>query len=576
MKQTKWFSVMAFTLLIWALNGTGVFAHDLYDVQRANQEKNARWIAGETDISRLSDAERQLRLGHIKNTNTMGMPVLGSPTPQVAATYPTALDWRNNGGNYVTPIKNQGNCGSCWAFASVAGFESAYLISTKQPGGTFDESEQIMVSCSGAGSCNGGTTSGASTWLRSTGDAPESYYPYTGTNGSCSAALSGWQAQAKKAASWVWITTSSPTVDQLKAGLNTYGPLVTTMAVYQDFFYYTSGVYHYTSGALAGYHAVAIVGYNDAQQYFIVKNSWGTGWGEQGYFQIAYSELTSQTQFGEYTIAYTMTAPPASCTYSISAAGETAPLTGGVGAIGVTTAGSNCKWTATSSVPWIQVTAGASGTGNGNVAFNVLPNTPAANIGAPGRTGTISIAGYTYTVTQGDLSCVYTVALEASGTGAFSNLIDVYTSNPQCTWTASPQVSWISVSSGASGTGNGVVKFAMQPNTSVTARMGGLNVAGQAFTFVQDAGTSCSYTVSPSAVSAAKNGGVVSMSITAPTGCTWTTASGASWLPLSTTGTAGNGNGTTSFTVQANATGAARSGTITVAGKAVTVTQVAK
>ncbi len=575
MKQNKWLWVMILAGLMWASSTAGAFAHDLSDVYQANGEKGVRWTAGETEISRLSDADRQLRLGHIRSTDTMGMPMLGTPTSQQAATYPTALDWRSNGGDYVTSIKDQGACGSCWAFASVAGFESTYLISTKQPGGNFDESEQIMLSCSGAGSCSGGTTSGASAWLQSTGDAPENYYPYTGTNGSCSAALSGWQAQAKKIASWAWVTTSSPTVAQLKAGLNTYGPLVTTMAVYQDFFYYTSGIYEYASGSLAGYHAVTIVGYNDAQQYFIVKNSWGTGWGEQGFFQIGYSELTSPTQFGQYTIGYTMAAPPAACTYSISAVGETAPLTGGTGTIGVT-ASSGCKWTATSSEAWIQVTSGASGTGNGTVSFSVSPNNPSANQGAPARTGTISVAGYTYTVTQGDLSCAYTVALEASGTGTFSNSIDVYTSNSQCTWTASPKVSWMSVTSGASGTGNGVVKFAMQPNTSVTARMGGISVAGQSLAFVQDAGLSCSYTVSPTTVSATKTGEAVSVMVTSPTGCTWTAASGATWLPLTTTATAGNGNGETSFTVQANTTGATRTGTVTVGGKTVTVTQAAK
>jgi hypothetical protein len=229
-----------------------------------------------------------------------------------------------------------------------------------------------------------------------------------------------------------------------------------------------------------------------------------------------------------------------------------------------------------SSEPWIKVTSGASGTGNGTVSFTVSANTPTANQGAAARSGTISVAGYSYTVTQGDLSCAYTVALETSGTGAFSDQIDVYPSSQQCTWTASPQVSWISVTSGASGTGNGVVKFAMQPSTQVTSRMGGLSIAGQTFQFVQDAGVSCGYTVSPTSVSAAKAGGAVSLSVTSPTGCSWSAASSATWLALSAGTTAGNGSGKTSLTVQPNTTGAARSGTVTIGGKTTTITQAAK
>jgi C1A family cysteine protease len=68
---------------------------------------------------------------------------------------------------------------------------------------------------------------------------------------------------------------------------------------------YKSGVYSYTSGKELGGHGVLLVGYNDAGQYFIVKNSWGPGWGEDGFFRIAYSELKSVCNFGLSTIAYT-------------------------------------------------------------------------------------------------------------------------------------------------------------------------------------------------------------------------------------------------------------------------------
>ena len=80
--------------------------------------------------------------------------------------------------------------------------------------------------------------------------------------------------------------------------------MIATFAVYSDFFSYRSGVYSYTTGTLAGYHAVLVVGWDDVNHALIVKNSWGTWWGESGYFRIAYSEITGVTHFGSLTLAY--------------------------------------------------------------------------------------------------------------------------------------------------------------------------------------------------------------------------------------------------------------------------------
>ncbi|KJU84268.1 protein containing Peptidase C1A, papain [Candidatus Magnetobacterium bavaricum] len=114
-----------------------------------------------------------------------------------------------------------------------------------------------------------------------------------------------------------WGYSKIVTVDKLKNALNTYGPLVVTMDVYEDFNSYKSGIYKHVWGENAGGHAILLVGYNDSGSYFIVKNSWGDNWGESGYFKIAYSEIGysnsdesvtgSVTKFGEYSIAYAVT-----------------------------------------------------------------------------------------------------------------------------------------------------------------------------------------------------------------------------------------------------------------------------
>ena len=267
--------------------------------------RGARWHAGETSMSRLPHAERIRRLGLLRHTSDPGGRVLAAASaPNV--TPPSGLDWRSNGGNYVTPVKDQGYCGSCWAFAATAAAESVVLIKNHAPNTDLDLSEQVLVSCSGAGSCEqGGRLDVAADYIRDTGLPVESCYPYTAADGTCSMACDNWQASAYKINNWIWVVPygTTPTTDALKQALSTYGPLVTTMAVYSDFMNYASGVYAYTSGGLEGYHAILLVGYDDAGQYFIVKNSWGTRWGESGYFRIAYSELTSVTQFGYETIA---------------------------------------------------------------------------------------------------------------------------------------------------------------------------------------------------------------------------------------------------------------------------------
>ena len=171
--------------------------------------------------------------------------------------------------------------------------------------------------------------------------------------------------------SWADVTGTSPTVSAIRDALVSYGPLVTTMDVYDDFFSYVSGVYSHTTGDNAGGHAVLIVGYNDAGQYFIVKNSWGAGWGESGYFKIAYSELGTVVNFGDYTLRYTGSA----CSYSISPSSQSLGYAAGSGSVTVATQG-GCAWTATSNAPsWITTTS--SGTGNGTATFTVAANTGA-------------------------------------------------------------------------------------------------------------------------------------------------------------------------------------------------------
>eukprot|EP00483_Globobulimina_turgida_P009531 UN09550 len=115
-------------------------------------------------------------------------------TPEVDA--PTSIDWTNNGGNYVTPVKNQGQCGSCWAFSTTGSLESRFAIANKQTGSAITSlSEQQLVDCSGSygnNGCNGGLMDNAFKYIESSkGLCSETEYPYTARNGVCKSSSCG-------------------------------------------------------------------------------------------------------------------------------------------------------------------------------------------------------------------------------------------------------------------------------------------------------------------------------------------------------------------------------------------------
>jgi len=348
---------------------------ELDDIREAIKERRARWSARETSISTLAPGQRKMRLG--VRPQTQVAPVAPAEAP-LGPSFGSSLDWRNfRGVSVVTPVKDQGACGSCWAFSTAAGLESQIMM---MGGGVPDAAEQILVSCSGAGTCNGGYPTRASIFMQTSGIAGEEKFPYSGTDQSCRAALEGWQRTAAKLGSYYSIPAR---VNDIKHALAAYGPLPTTFDVYTDFYSYAGGVYSYAAGALEGAHAVLIVGYDDAAQAFTVKNSWGKAWGENGYFRIAYTEVGGSAKFGRETLAYTMP-----CLYTLSPPFASLPAAGGRGTFTVKASGPACApWTVTSRQKWITITAGATGTNTGTVSYVV-----SANASGQPREGKINVS----------------------------------------------------------------------------------------------------------------------------------------------------------------------------------------
>jgi cathepsin L len=212
-----------------------------------------------------------------------------SAQPQMAAVASpdaTSFDWRSHQGS--TPVRDQLNCGSCWAFATHGAFEG----SEKFRNGTLnsDTSEQDTVDCSGAGNCVAGWW--AFDYLVDTGSASEQDYPYVGVQGSCRPS----PLRLFNGISWDYVDRGAaiPSVRALKQALCEHGPLAVGVTVTALFQAYTGGVFNeHAAGDIN--HGVTLIGWDDTQQAWLIKNSWGTVWGEtggfgteRGYMRIAY------------------------------------------------------------------------------------------------------------------------------------------------------------------------------------------------------------------------------------------------------------------------------------------------
>ena len=248
------------------------------------------------------------------------------------------------------------------------------------------------------------------------------------------------------------------------------------------------------------------------------------------------------------------------CSSSLSANSTNVPLGGGSGSVGVqTTAG--CGWTAASGAPWLTITGGASGAGNGTVNF-----TAAANTG-PARSGTLTIAGQTFTVNQAGV-CTFGISPQQQPVGAAGGSANVgVTAAAGCTWTSASNANWITVTQGASGTGNGNVALSVA-STAGPARNGTVTIAGLTFTVQQASG--CTFTLSPTSRQHNANGGDNSFNVATNSACPWKAVSDVPWIRIEDG--ADTGNGRVEYDVERN-NGPARKGTITVGNAVFTVTQ---
>jgi hypothetical protein len=277
----------------------------LSSVQSAIANSKATWSAGPTSLLQMPPAERKRRLGY---TPGGGEPSLAERERLskaaravqhkrlAAAAYPASFDLRNVGGrNFISSVKDQGSCGSCVAFGTLAGVEGVARVVTNiaindAGGGALpDLSEAQLFYCGNTISNPCGTgwwVSAALDYCTNTGVAPSSCFPYEAGNQPCNIQCKNWNSMVTKVSTNHAITSTT----EMKTWLSTRGPLITCFTVYSDFYAYSGGVYHHTTGGVEGGHCVCCIGYDDNLQAWLCKNSWGAGWGVGGYFWIGYGE----------------------------------------------------------------------------------------------------------------------------------------------------------------------------------------------------------------------------------------------------------------------------------------------
>jgi len=250
---------------------------------RAEIERNGYdWVAGHTSVSHLPPEEMAKRLGGEIPPEIMEIYDSLEPDPEVLTMkFRDAFDWRDYDG--VTPPKDQGGCGSCWAFGAVGATEAHVRINE---GVLLNLSEQQALDCNEYGSsCDGGFAGAAYAVHVYPGAVSEECMPYIAEESTCR------QRTCEKIAIIDGTSYVSNNVASLKYAIQTYGPLSAGMHVYDDFDSYTGGCYEH-GGVDYTNHVILMVGWDDAmcggEGAWLCKNSWGTDWGLGGYFYIKY------------------------------------------------------------------------------------------------------------------------------------------------------------------------------------------------------------------------------------------------------------------------------------------------
>jgi cathepsin L len=262
---------------------------------RQNSIPNASWKAGFNKFTDMLEKEFKGFRGY--NTRLSTRPANAMPPLPTGGDYPASLDWRKVNG-VVTAVKDQGSCGSCWAFSTTESIESIVAIGLNITAPVLSPQQVVSCTqnpdhCGGTGGCNGATAELGIGYVSDNGICYNSDWPYTATTGTCNPAQHN--PPVYKVAGVTQMTTNS--YDALMTAVQTQPVSVSVDA--STWSLYKSGVFNCTAADLDIDHAVQLVGYGtdstSGLDYWIVRNSWGASWGESGYIRLLrHSDGSSQ------------------------------------------------------------------------------------------------------------------------------------------------------------------------------------------------------------------------------------------------------------------------------------------
>jgi cathepsin L len=260
-----------------------IYEENMKFIEAENAKGTNTHTLGETQFTDLTNEEfKRLYTGGYKSPSQMlgDLPYLGEHETTESS---GSVDWTTKGA--VTPVKDQGQCGSCWAFSTTGGLEGAWEISSGQ---LTSMSEQQFVDCDKSSmGCNGGNMGSAFQWAENQNVLTESSYPYTARDGTCKS--SGTTAIPKGGVTGyksVGSLFSKATVASLESAIDKNPVSIAIEADQSSFQHYTGGILSSGCGTNLD-HGVLAVGYNTAEGYWLVKNSWGKSWGDNGYIKLS-------------------------------------------------------------------------------------------------------------------------------------------------------------------------------------------------------------------------------------------------------------------------------------------------